>query len=568
MTEFKFFTFIRKYSFFYIVSAIAITLSIILNLLFPQITRHIVDDVIIGKNMAALKPLLICLGLFGVGRCVFQYIKEFFCDYAGSKIGSEVRIALFEKIQSLSANFFDKINSGELMSRVKDDVDRIGDIFTYIGILLLEVALHTSIALYFMFNLNWKLSIIPMVGMLIAAFVAILMEKKLGGVYEEIAEENSLMNNTAAENLSGVRTVKAFCREKFEIEKFKTRNHHYYELNIAQSKVFVKYNPLLQTVSRLLPVCVLITGGFVAIKGEITLGELTAFIQYSMDIVWPMEMLGWLTNGLSAAIASKKRINKIFAKETEIIDGKENLETVKGDIVFENVCYKGENNKDILHDVSFHLQSGKTLGIMGATGSGKTTIINLLKRMYNVTSGKIFLDGKDITKIKLQTLRKNIACVMQDIFLFSDTIDGNVKLGNRDTLSDEIVSKALKDSLSSDFVFSMKDKTQTVIGERGIGLSGGQKQRLTIARALSRKTSVLVFDDSTSALDTETEMVIQQNLEKISGVTKIIIAHRISAVKDADEILVLENGKIAERGTHGELLLQKGLYYNTYKSQY
>ena len=586
--------YIKKYSFFYVIAFIAVSASILLDMIAPKAVQHIIDDVIVDRRMEVLKIwLLVILGI-GVGRCIFQYVKEFACDWAGSKIASEVRINLFQKIQSLSANFFDGINSGELMSRVKDDVDRIWDIAAFMGILMAEVILRSISAMYFMIRINWQLSLIPIVGMCITAVVAILMEKKLDVLFGDLAQKNSELNNTAAENLAGVRTVKAFAREGYEINKFHKHNQKYYEINISLSRVFVKYNPIIQIITRLLSVTTLLLGGLVAIKGNpfdggrtLTLGELVALTQYVGGIVWPMEMLGWLANGFSSAKASVTRLNKIYAELPDINDESKLMENlsdknasdsditanlftpddINGDISFENVTYKA-GDKEILKNVSFEIKAGQTLGIMGTTGSGKTTIINLLKRMYDVTKGSIKLDGVDIKEIPLSTLRRSIACVMQDIFLFSDTIDGNIRLGEREKMTIPQVRTALEQSHASEFVDKMEEKEQTVIGERGVGLSGGQKQRITIARALARKTPVLVLDDSTSALDTETEQDIQKVLADLSGMTKIIIAHRISAVRKADKIIVLNKGKIAESGTHEQLLKLGGLYKETYDSQY
>ena len=515
-----------------------------------------------------------------MGRCIFQYTKEFLCDFAGSKIASEVRINLFQKIQSLSANFFDGINSGELMSRVKDDVDRIWDVAAYMGILMAEVIIRTITTIFFLFRINWQLALIPCAGMIAAAFIALKMEKKLDVLFGDLAQKNSELNNTAAENLAGVRTVKAFAREGFEINKFHKHNQKYYELNIDLSRVFVKYNPMIQIITRMLSVISLLLGGLIVIHGnplmggeKLSMGELIAFIQYVGGMIWPIEMLGWLTNGFASAKASIKRLNKIYSEMPDILDESKIEEDllspfdVSGSIKFNNVTYKAGENK-ILEDVSFEIQAGQTLGIMGATGSGKTTIINLLKRMYDVSDGSIELDGVDIRQFPLATLRKSVACVMQDIFLFSDTIDGNIRLGERETMTTPTVRLALEKSHSAEFVDKMKDKEHTVIGERGVGLSGGQKQRITIARALARKTPILVLDDSTSALDTETEQEIQGVLAELSGMTKIIIAHRISAVRKADKIIVLDGGKVCEEGTHEELLAKGGLYKETYDSQY
>lgn len=562
------------------------TAATLLDQAAPLIVQHIVDDVLIGKNTGVLNLLLLGILGIGVGRCVFQYTKEFLCDFVGSKIASEVRINLFQKIQSLSANFFDGINSGELMSRVKDDVDRIWDIAAFMGILMAEVAIRTVSTLFFMIRINWQLAIIPVLGMIASGFIAIKMEKQLDELYGAVAQEGSEMNNTAAENLAGVRTVKAFAREGFEIAKFHKHNQKFYELNIDLSRVFVKYNPIIQMITRSLSIVSLLLGGLIVIKGnplqggqKMTVGQLMAFIQYVGGMIWPMEMLGWLTNGLSSAKASVKRLNKIYQENPDITDksqvaGDEELSgamfsefDINGDIEFDHVTYQAGDRK-ILDDVSFEIKAGQTLGIMGSTGSGKTTLINLLKRMYDVTDGSIKIDGIDIRELPLPTLRRSVSCVMQDIFLFSDTIDGNIRLGAREKITTAQVRSALNQSRASEFVDRMEDKENTVIGERGVGLSGGQKQRITIARALARKTPVLVLDDSTSALDTETEQEIQQVLADLSGMTKIIIAHRISAVRKADKIIVLDKGRLVEEGNHEELMAKGGLYKETFDSQY
>lgn len=591
MNKLNLFRYFKRYSFLYLIALLAMSAGTMLDQAAPLIVQHIIDDVLIAKKMEVLNFLLLGILGIGVGRCIFQYTKEYACDYAGSKIASEVRINLFQKIQSLSANFFDGINSGELMSRVKDDVDRIWDIAAFMGILMAEVFIRTVTTIIFMVRINWQLALIPIVGMIGSGVIAIMMEKQLDDLYGAVMQEGSEMNNTAAENLAGVRTVKAFAREGFEIAKFHKHNQKFYELNIDLSRVFVKYNPMIQTITRLLSVISLLLGGLIVMKGnplqggaKMSVGELIAFTQYVGGMIWPMEMLGWLTNGFSSAKASVKRLNKIYAEMPDITENSELAKNtqgddaeladamfsqfdIAGDISFEHVTYKA-GEKSILDDVSFEIKAGQTLGIMGSTGSGKTTIINLLKRMYDVTSGSIKLDGIDIRELPLPTLRRAISCVMQDIFLFSDTIDGNIRLGARETITVPEVRSALEQSHSSEFVDRMEEKENTVIGERGVGLSGGQKQRITIARALARKTPVLVLDDSTSALDTETEQEIQGVLAELSGMTKIIIAHRISAVRKADKIIVLDKGRVVECGTHEELLALGGLYKETYDSQY
>lgn len=563
-------TYIWEHKLAFSFAILSLIISVSLDMLSPQLTRRIVDDVILGDQADLLAPLLLGILGVGIGRCIFQYTKEYTFDITGSAISSQIRRDLFRHIQSLSAEFFDRTGTGELMSRVKDDVDRIWDGLTFVGMLMIEVVIHTSIILFCMYSLNWKLAVLPTLCMIAAAFIAIFMERKLDAVYEAISEENASLNTVAEENLAGVRTVKSFAREKYEITKFLSHNQRYYDLNMQQSRLFVKYHPYLSLISRLLPVVILLAGGYLVQSGEITLGTLSAFTAYSMNIVWPMEMLGWLTNSFSAAIASSRRLKKIYQEKPAVTEPPcpVLLPEVKGKITFSHVSFHKADKHEILHDISFTMEPGRTIGIMGATGAGKSSLIYLLQRMYDTTGGDVFLDDVNIKELTLKQLRGSISLVMQDVFLFSDTILENVKLGKKAYLSPASVREAAGRAQASSFIEKMEKQYDTVIGERGVGLSGGQKQRITIARALAKKTPVLVLDDSTSALDMETEQSIHETLRSLPDTTKIIIGHRISAVCHADEILILENGRIAERGTHQSLLAAKGLYYQTYAAQY
>ncbi|MBQ3911768.1 MAG: ABC transporter ATP-binding protein [Lachnospiraceae bacterium] len=553
----------------YIFAIICLIVYEALDMVSPQVAKSLVDDVIRGGKVELLVNLLLILLIVGIGRVLAGYGREYTFDKVSFRAGSDIRKRLMEHIQKLGVDFFDKTNTGEIMSRVTSDVEAVQSAFGYIGMLAIQIVLHTAMVLYFMFRISWKLTLFPVVALPICGVLAIILEKKLDKVYDDISEENAKMNTVAEENLAGVRVVKAFAREKFEIGKFLGHNKTYYDLNMKMSLEWVRYDPIFAMVSRLLPITAVLFGGVLVIRQEITLGELSAFVAYCENAVWPMEMLGWIANSIASAFASKKKIDKIFAEKPSI-----EAPEASGDEEFEFKSLEFDHvsltigDKEILKDISFKLEAGKTLGIMGATGAGKTSVINLILRFYDPTEGVIRLNGTDIRELPFETVRRASAAVMQDVFLFSDTIAENVRLGSKDSITEEDIETALEASCAAEFVAGLEEGRETVIGERGVGLSGGQKQRISMARAFAKHAPLLILDDSTSALDMETEHQVQKNIGAMGGMTKIIVAHRISAVRRAEEIIVLEGGKVLERGTHAELMDLGGYYYDTYLAQY
>ncbi len=543
--------------------------AILLEVLSPQVIRIIINEVFKDGDYHRFSYLLIALVLIGIGRSICGYFKEFTFDKNSQKIGTQIRQDLFDHIQSLSMDYFDNSNTGEIMARVKDDVDTVKNAFGMTGMLTVQITFYLLALLYCMFNLSPILTIVPFAVMVFGVVMGFFLEKKFDKVYSDISEENALMNTVAEENLAGVRTVKAFAREKYEIEKFRARNKNYYKLNMEQTKVMTTFYPIYMFIGSILPVICAMLGGLLVIRNKMDIGSLVAYLEYTKNCTWPLDVIAELANELSSSFASYKKI-KAIAKEVPSIENVKEVKEIKdfkGNIVFDQVSLEIEG-KNILSDITLDIPKGKTLGIMGATGSGKSSIINLLQRFYDPSKGSITMDGVDLKELSLSQVRAASAVVMQDVFLFSDTIEENIKMGKRDSMEIHQVRSAAKMAQASDFIEKMEEQYETVIGEKGVGLSGGQKQRISIARALSKKAPILVFDDSTSALDMETEHEIQTVLKGITDATKIIIAHRISAVRAADEIVYLEDGVIAERGTHEELLAKKGLYFNTYMAQY
>ena len=562
-------TYLMRYWYLYLFGMICMIAAIVLDMITPQITRRIIDEVIVGGQMQLLMKFL--MGVLGIGlsRAVLQYAKEFTWDCVGVKIGNEMRIDLFRHIQTLSMDFFDKHNTGELMTRVKDDVDKVWVVLGFVGSLAIEALIHTVFVLTCMYRINPWLTLIPLCVLPVIGFLAVRMENRLGTVYDQISEETAELNTVAQECIAGVRTVKAFAREEYEIKKFSRHNRRFYDLNMKQAKLLADHQPAISFFGKMMLLAVVIVGGFLVIGGKMSLGDLGAFSEYANNVIWPMEILGWLSNDIASAFASWKKIQKVAKSEPQIKDAEDAqaLPQVKGRITFDHVSLT-RGGQEILHDVSFEVEPGHTLGIMGMTGTGKTTIVSLMQRFYDVTDGRILLDGTDIRKIPLAQLRASLAVVMQEVFLFSDSVSENVRTGQREAMTQETVEWAAERAGAGQFIGGLAEKYDTVIGERGVGLSGGQKQRISIARALAKRAPVLILDDATSALDMETEKQIQHNLKQSEDMTRIIIAHRISAVRDADEIIVLEGGTIAERGTHETLMQGSTRYHDTWNVQY
>ncbi|SFB14555.1 ABC transporter ATP-binding protein [Clostridium frigidicarnis] len=565
----KIFKYVCRYKALVLIPTVFMLANIILDMINPLLIKDLVDKVIIGKDFSLLLTISISLLVITLSRAIMGYFKEYLFDVMGTKVNRDLKLDLFNHIQSLNFKYFDNMNTGELMSRIGEDVDNIWRTLSFGLRLFIENAIYFVFASIALFYLNWKLALACISIMIPIAFIAMKLEKLEVETYDKISDQNAELNTTAQENIAGVRLVKAFSREKHEILKFLDMNKHNYNLNMNQSKILSKYFPPIEFLTNISIVIMIALGGYLVIKGEITIGVLVAFNGYIWNVIWPVRMLGWLTNLLAQNKASYKKIMKILNTKPEIVSDKNCLcdHSIQGKISFNNVSFQ-YNDTLILKNITLDIPSGSTIALMGTTGSGKSSLVNLIGRYYDVCSGEILVDDINIKNFDISSLRKSISIVPQDTFLFSDSILENIRFGKKNASLEEIET-ACNLSCVLDFINDLPDKFQTIVGERGLGLSGGQKQRLSIARALVGNSPILILDDSTSALDMETEFQLLKNLNNHKKhCTTFIIAHRISAVKNADLIVFMDNGEIIEKGTHTELLSLKGKYYEIYCEQF
>ncbi|EHK2334304.1 ABC transporter ATP-binding protein/permease [Clostridium perfringens] len=564
----RFKDYISKRIVFLIVPIVAMIIVLGIDSFFPYLQKIFVDDILLGSDKSKLGLFFgVFLGL-SLLRGILGYIKEFLFDKFSLNVSKEIRMDLFKKIQSFEFSFFDSTNTGELMSRIGEDVDIVWETISYGLRLLIEGIILFIISVTIMMSMSPSLTIICLVILLPVGVLAILVNKKFHRNYSKISDKVADINLMAQQDIAGIRLVKAFAREKYETEKFLKVNKDYYDLNITQAKILSNFLPVIDLLTNLTPVAMIIYGGYLVIKGNITMGTLLAFSSYILNLSFCVKNIGGLVNMMSQNRASMDKIFNILKRKPQItsMENSYNPDKVKGEIEFKNVSFR-YNEEEVLKKINLKIPAGSTVAIMGETGCGKSSILSLIGRHYDVSSGEVLIDGVNVKKWNLDSLRENMAVVFQDTFLFSDSIKDNIDFGGNKS-EDEII-EAAKDSCAYDFIKEMPEGFETEVGERGLGLSGGQKQRLAIARALVRKTPILILDDATSALDMETEFNVLKNLSKKQDkATTFIIAHRISGVKDADIILFMKDGEIVEMGDHESLLKKKGYYYSVYCHQF
>ena len=560
--------YISKRMVFLIVPILAMIIVLGIDSFFPYLQKIFVDDILLGSDKSKLGLFFgVFLGL-SLLRGILGYIKEFLFDKFSLNVSKEIRMDLFKKIQSFEFSFFDSTNTGELMSRIGEDVDIVWETISYGLRLLIEGIILFIISVTIMMSMSPSLTIICLVILLPVGVLAILVNKKFHRNYSKISDKVADINLMAQQDIAGIRLVKAFAREKYETEKFLKVNKDYYDLNITQARILSNFLPVIDLLTNLTPVAMIIYGGYLVIKGNITMGTLLAFSSYILNLSFCVKNIGGLVNMMSQNRASMDKIFNILKRKPQItsMENSYNPDKVKGEIEFKNVSFR-YNEEEVLKKINLKIPAGSIVAIMGKTGCGKSSILSLIGRHYDVSSGEVLIDGVNVKKWNLDSLRENMAVVFQDTFLFSDSIKDNIDFGGNKS-EDEII-EAAKDSCAYDFIKEMPEGFETEVGERGLGLSGGQKQRLAIARALVRKTPILILDDATSALDMETEFNVLKNLSKKQDkATTFIIAHRISGVKNADIILFMKDGEIVEMGDHESLLNKKGYYYSVYCHQF
>ncbi len=544
-------------------------LVIFTQLYIPQVTRSLVDNVVEGGRIEMLVPLIITILLLVLARASMRYFRSWMFERVSQDYVYDVRTGLYDHLSEMPFEFYDKHRIGEIMSRMTGDIEGLRN-FVGGGVLqVLENFCYFVGSIIFLFMMNVPLTLVLLVAGPLVVFLAQRYNKKIRPAFSSIREQNATLSNRTQENISGVRVVKAFAREKYEKDMFSKDNMHLLDLHLAATKINANYGPALDVVGSLCTPILILVGGIMTINGQITLGTLVAFNSYLWMIAGPLRMLANLINMTAQASTSAEKLFYYmdFGANIKDKEGAVVSDPFRGHVKFDNVTF-GYGDGMVLKNISIDLKPGKSLAIMGATGSGKTSVVNLIARFYDVTEGSITVDDIDVRDWKLKELRSHIGFVMQETFLFSESVENNVKFG-RPNETQEAAAEAARMAQGLDFINALPAKWDTVIGERGMGLSGGQKQRVAIARALLINPGILVLDDATSAVDMETEHAIQAELAKaMKDRTTIVIAHRISSVKNADEIIILEGGEIAERGTHTELLEKKGLYYQMVRDQY
>lgn len=582
----KLLNFMEGYRIIYLFGMISILISQILTTATPLILRTTIDSIIGDEVINSstiqkivdflggkefLKEKLWIIGLLlisvAISRGIFLYLKNTLASKSAENTTKKIRDKLYDHIQRLPYEYHVKSETGELIQKCTSDVDTIK---RFLSIQLVEVVgsmFMLIFILYVMFTMNIKMAMISIIVLPITFLFSFIFFTKVKKAFEASDEAEARMTTTLQENLTGVRVVKAFSRQKYEVDKFDEKNLEYKDLTYKLIKNLSAYWGLSDLLSMSQVGFVIIVGSYLAYEGELSLGSFVAFVSYINMIIWPVRQMGRTLTDMGKAFVSLKRIDEIFAEPIEILDENNHKPNIRGNIEFKNVYFEYEENKPVLSDLSFNVKAGETIALIGPTGSGKSSLVHLLPRLYEYNNGSIKIDGIELNTIDKSWIRKNVGLVLQEPFLYAKNIRENIRLANP-SLKDEKVIMAAKTASIHEDIKSFESGYETIVGERGVSLSGGQKQRMAIARTIINDCPIVIFDDSLSAVDTETDISIRKALgSRKNRATTIIISHRISTVAEADMILVIDKGKIIQRGTHNDLINEEGLYRRVYTIQ-
>jgi ATP-binding cassette subfamily B multidrug efflux pump len=554
------------------ISLAFLVISTAFGLVRPLLLKYLIDDVIQKKQFELIPNLAFAVLLVFTFKAVFQFAHGLAGGRLGNRLAFNLRNALYDKLQGLSYSYYDKARTGDLMSRLTADLEGIRFFFGFGMAMILNTILMVLFGMVFMAYIHWPLMLITMITMPLMGYLAIRFESRIHPAFRNIRQSLSQLTTAVQENITGVRTVKSFAREGFEVDKFSNNNTDYRNNHISTAEIWARYFPLMELTANLSLVILLVAGGYFVFNETMLIGELVAFFSYIWFILGPLWGLGFMINMYTQSKASGERVLEVLDHSREVKDAEDAVKlpisSAAGHVHFDQVSFSYSEQNEALHQFQLDAPAGSVIGILGSTGSGKSTVVQLLMRAYEPQQGQIRLDGRNINDLSLESLREQIAIVFQETFLFSSSIRNNIAYGRRD-VSQADIERAAKLAQAHEFIMELPLGYDTVVGERGLGLSGGQKQRMAIARALLRDPRILVLDDATSAVDMETEHAIQQGLKEVMvGRTTFIIAHRISSLRHADEIIVLDQGRIVQRGKHEELLKYEGPYVHTYNIQY
>jgi len=536
----------------------------------PLLGQTIIDQVITPRNTGPLIQLLVAMMIVQLVRLGLRYLMIILMEIASTGVMTDIRRDMYETVQWQDHRFLGLFPTGNLMTRMTQDLDRLRHTVAWVSYQFVDaVTLFVSTFTFYMF-INWRLALCLVAVTPFILYISHRFKKRLRPRFQLLRQKLTDLGTAVTENINGNRVVKAFAREEYEKEHFEKHNADFRDTSCGNALIVAKYQPLLETASQSLMVVMLVVGGFFLIKEWMTAGQYMAFSSLTWALAAPMQMLGPLLADLERYTASGEMIREVVEAPKGISDAPDAAELKtkpRGEIEFKNV-FLSINGTPVLEDISFKAEAGSTIGILGSTGAGKTSLVNLLGRFYEPDSGETLLDGIELKRYTLSSLRRHIGLAMQDVFLFSDSVKGNIAYG-RPELDGESIRTCAVQADADNFIRGMSDGYETLVGERGVGLSGGQRQRIALARALAIKPSVLILDDTTSAVDSETEQYIQEQLKNLDfPCTKIIIAQRISSFRGADLILVMDKGRIIERGTHRELLALRGFYHHIWALQY